>query len=673
MLRPQRLFFLLAIAAIAGCSEDAPATEPDTGLVELDADAEPDTAPPPDTELADSAVEEDAAEPIDSEAPDTFDATPDATFDTTFDGGGDVEEETVEAAVDAPDAEDAADVSDAAEVDAGPPIVCTSVTVNDVSFGSSKEVRQGYGSLQLNVVGTNLGDVTTVTLLGAPCTIVLKTATTALVTCSVAHAAPLGGALLVLANASTSGSCVDAITVTKITTNAASSSSSDTTGLGTPFKPFKSIGRGLSVADAGDTVHVLANGTSSYGSTTTVDNFVNIGTSTNPYGTPTANVKAGVTIEGDTRTGQVTRIVGTKNAGTLVFRLAGDATIKNLVIDGFRYSISANAGTVALANVSFKNAGGDALVVFGSAKATVTGPCDFDLIEGSGVNTAGTVAVTMTGCNLHNHNAHAISINGMSSLTGTGLKVYANGRDSTTAPTGYPGIWVRESGTLSLTSSDVNGNYQGGVFGEASATIELTTSRVFNNGKRVGSTTNTASSGGTRMDGVRITEGKALTIVAGQIYDNGASGIGAYESSNYTGLTLSVNGTNIQGNFFDGLRFDCDGKLVVRNAIFEDNGGNGLQLENGPTLIDLGTALVPGNNTLRRLAASTTTGTSGHALLGDFRPARISADGVIVTVSGTTLQGTMPPAAMKTGPTTSTTSGQLLYEIANSNNRVQFF
>jgi hypothetical protein len=174
------------------------------------------------------------------------------------------------------------------------------------------------------------------------------------------------------------------------------------------------------------------------------------------------------------------------------------------------------------------------------------------------------------------------------------------------------------------------------------------------------------------MDGVRVTDGKALTIVAGQIYDNGASGLGAYETAS-SALAVSVNGTNIQGNFFDGVRFDCDGKLVLRNAIVEDNGGNGLQIENTPTQVDLGTALVPGNNTLRRLSASASAGTSGAALLGDFRPARVSPDGVIITVSGTTFQGTTPAVAVRVGPTTSIVSGQLLYEIANNNNRIQFF
>jgi len=671
MLRPQTLFLLLFSAASGlsvGCSDDTEPVAPvefDGGDLDANLDTAPDTTLPdtelpdtelPDTELPDSAMAEDSA---DTELPDT---ALDADLFETFDAVSDVDDVAEAETADAP-----------ADVDAGPPVVCTSTSINDVSFGTNKEVRQGYGSLQLNVVGSNLAGITSAALGGAACTIVLKTATTALVTCSVAHGAPLGGMTLVLSNGNASGACANAITVTKIITDAASLVSSDTSGLGTPYKPFKSIGRSLSVADSGDVVTVLANGaTGSYG-VGTGDSFISIGTSTNPYGTPTANVRAGVTIEGDTRTGMVTRIIGAKNAGNLVFRLAGGATLKNLVLDGFRYSISTNAGALTLQNVSFKNAGGDALVVFGAATATVSGTCDFDAIEGSGVNTAGSASVTMTGCTLHNHSSSALLVTGTSTFAGTNLRIYSNGRDSTAAPNGFPGILVRDSGVLRLTTSDVYSNYQGGIFGENLATIELTTSKVYNNGKQVGATTKTSVSGGTRMDGVRITDGKALTIVAGQIYDNGASGIGAYESSNYTGLTVSLNGTNIQTNYFDGLRFDCDGKLTVRNAIFEDNGGNALQIENTPTLVDLGTATSMGNNTLRRLSVSTSTGPGGRALLGDFRPARIAADGVVITVSGTTLQGTTPTAAVKIGPATDINSGQLLWEIANANNRVQFF
>ena len=648
--------------AYSGCSDDAPAPvespAPDTAQEELDT-----AVVIEDTDTADDTAEIDV---LDSELD-----TGSADLDSSRDSELDTEVGPADAA-DAEVADAAGDSADAEEVEAGPPVVCTGVTVNDLLYGTSRELRQGASAIQLDITGTDLDSITTASLGSGPCTVVTRAATSAQVQCNVAHGAPLGAITLTIGNGTSTSACTDTLTITKITTNAASSAASDTTGVGTTAKPFRSIGKSLSVADTGDTVLVLANGTGSYG-TGTSDGFVAIGTSTNPYGTPTANVKAGVTIEGDTRTGMTTRIVGTRNAGVLVFRLAGDATIKNLVIDGFRYGVSANAGAVALDNVSFKNAGGDALIAFGTAKVTIAGACDYDAIDGSGVNTSGTASLTMPACTLHNHGGAALSVNGMSSVTGVGLKIYANGRDSSSAPNGFPGVVVRDSATLSLTTSDVNGNFQGGVFGEGAATIELTASRVFNNGKRVGATTNAPTLGGTRMDGVRITDGKALTIVSGEVYDNGASGVGAYESSNYTGLMVSITGTKVQGNHYDGVRFDCDGKLVMRNATLEDNSGNALQVENAPTLIDLGTALVPGNNTLRRMTASSATGSGGAALLGDFRPARISADGAIITVAGTTLQSTTPTAGVKVGPTTSIVSGQLLYEIANSNNRIQFF
>lgn len=613
----------------------------------------------------------------------TLDSTPDAPSETVEETAPDTEvvdtgidvslEDTADVVEVEPEAEVAVDVPAEAEVavDSGPPVVCTKATINDVSFGTSTQVRQGYGPVQLNVTGENLASLSSAMLGPIACTIVLNTATTALVSCDIGHGAALGAHALTLSNGAGTGACTAAITISKITVDADAASASDTTGLGTPFRPFRSIGRGLLVSGDGDTVFVDANGTGSYSVAGTGEKFVSVGTSTDPLAAAhVANVPAGVTIEGDTKASAVTRLTAAKNDPYAVFKLAGSATIKNLQIDGFRFGIIGSAGTIAISNVSIKNAGSDALVFFGAATATVSGTCDVANNTRHALLAAGTSTTTVTDCSLHNHDANAIHIRDTATVNGTTVTVYANGRDPGAGVS--PGVFVVDSGTLRLTGSEVYGNYHGGVFGQQNATIDLLTTKVFNNGKRVGNSTAAPVLGGTRYDGVRLIDGKALTIAGGQIYDNGASGVGVYETGT-SALVASLNGVNIQSNYYDGLRFDCDGRLTVRNTIFEDNAGNGVQIENSPALLDFGTATASGGNTFRRLVASTTAGAAGSALLGDFRPARLAADGIIITVSGSTFQTISPTAVTRTGPFSSVASGQLLYEIANANNRIQFF
>lgn len=621
--------------------DSATDTDLDTELV----DAGIDTA----VAVADTADEADAGE-------ETADAAGDAAFDAAADAGFDAAEADVR--------------SDAAEADVGPPVRCTAATINDVSYGTSSLVRQGYGPIQLNVVGDNLAAITSASLGPISCAIILKTATTALVSCNVAHGAALGAHALVLSNGASSGACAAAVTVTKITVDADAMTASDSAGLGTPFRPFRSIGRGLSVSGAGDVVYVDANGTGSYSVSGTGETFVPLGTSTDPLGTFTANVPSGVTIEGDTKPSAVTRITGAKNDPYAVFKLEGSATIKHLQLDGFRFGVIGSSGTIAISNVSIRNSGGDAFVFFGGTKATIDGICDVANVARHGLLAAGTSTTTVTDCAFHNHDANAILVRDTATVTATTIKVYANGKDPGAGQS--PGVLVVDGGTLRMTTSEVYGNYQGGIFGQGTATIDLLLSKVFNNGKRVGNSTAAPVLGSTRFDGVRMIDGKTLSIAGGQIYDNGASGVGVYETG-ASALSASLNGVNIQSNFYDGLRFDCDGRLTVRNTIFEDNAGNGVQIENSPALVDFGSSSTTGGNTFRRLAPSATPGVAGAALLGDFRPARLLADGVVITVGATTFQTITPAAATRTGPTSSVVSGQLLYEIANANNRIQFY
>ena len=221
--------------------------------------------------------------------------------------------------------------------------------VSSVGFtaaGSSTQVRQGAGTIEVTVDGSRLETVSAAQLAGSiTFTIASKTATRLVLNGSVPHGASIGLKALALTSSAGSVSLADAIEITKIV--AAKNSGfnpSDTTGAGTPNKPFLTLGKALSVARGGDTV------------------LLGAGTYTNEdWSLSEPNVPAGVGIEGQSSDRGAVILDGADVSGAnlkTALRFAGDGSAKNLTIRNFYQAITLNGGapnqtgTVGLENIA---------------------------------------------------------------------------------------------------------------------------------------------------------------------------------------------------------------------------------------------------------------------------------------------------------------------------------
>jgi Right handed beta helix region/Fibronectin type III domain len=207
----------------------------------------------------------------------------------------------------------------------------SSVTITD--YGSSNQVRQGAGAIEITVKGSHLETLDGAKLGSDALTIKSKQADGAVLAASITHGATLGDLTLTVTNPVGPFSAKAAVEVVKVTVAAnAALNPSDTTGKGTPNRPYRTVSKGLSVAQKGDTVLLTA------GIYTTDETWPQAATLAPP---PNANVSDGVTVEGASATDPAAVVLigpgAEQNASGLV--LAGSATIRNLSLRAFRYAI----------------------------------------------------------------------------------------------------------------------------------------------------------------------------------------------------------------------------------------------------------------------------------------------------------------------------------------------
>lgn len=329
----------------------------------------------------------------------------------------------------------------------------SSVTVNE--GGGSAQVRQGFGSVTLQVQGSNLervtafrvGDLETALLPG-------RTPTGLELQVRVPHGATLGAKRLVL---TTEGGDADllALTVTPITSGPGGS---DASGAGTPERPYRSLKRALSQSSTGDTVRLL-NGTYSAanGETWASDD----GTTVIP------NVPAGVTVEGESRAGVI--LSGPNTLATSValafsggggaraltargftagFRAGGSVSLENVAVQAVLGGggVKADGGSLRVAGSEFSG-GAVGLLLFGTVDAELVGGSAHDngtgvslsgaaklrvtggfaaYANGAGMQVSGQAEAALEGSQFHSNRATGVLANGDSVLRVSGCEFYAN-------------------------------------------------------------------------------------------------------------------------------------------------------------------------------------------------------------------------------------------------------
>lgn len=206
-------------------------------------------------------------------------------------------------------------------------------------YGNSTQVRQGGGGIEVVLQGQRLDTLTSAKLLGAfDFSISEKTPTSAKLNGTVPHGLELGTRTLLVSSGVGEAAIAEAIEITKITAvKTPQLNPNDTTGLGTPNRPFLTLTRALSAASIGDTV-LLGAGIYSAGEVWSIGSISPV----------PPNVPSGITIEGQSSDRGAVLLQGPgANSQANALSLGGSSTIRNLTISGFNSGVRLEVGTSA--------------------------------------------------------------------------------------------------------------------------------------------------------------------------------------------------------------------------------------------------------------------------------------------------------------------------------------
>jgi hypothetical protein len=210
-----------------------------------------------------------------------------------------------------------------------PPAAVPGVTDFSVEgWFPSTQVRQGEGSLYVQILGRVLGGAT-FTLGALVTTVESNTGTSIGATVQVPHGVSLGARTLQVVTPTATYTLPNALTVTAITS---SPGGDDVLGRGTTDHPFRSLTRAAAVAGPGDLVE-LRNGT--YG----------------PLGESYPVDISGFTVAGESRAG--TRLTGAIEAlGDGIQVLSGTSVLRDLTLGTFGDdAVEVQGGSLTIANV----------------------------------------------------------------------------------------------------------------------------------------------------------------------------------------------------------------------------------------------------------------------------------------------------------------------------------
>ena len=246
------------------------------------------------------------------------------------------------------------------------------------------EFRQGYGAAELELTGDNLDVVEAVTLEGLDVGILEQSRTDLKLNLSVPHGATLGAKTITLTSPYGEAN-VSALVVSPIS---AAPGGNDATGDGSSARPYRTMTKALSLAEAGDTVR-LAEGTYSSGEG---EVYPQLTTSPNPAAV-TPNVPAGVTLTGS---GAAVLVGDAGNSVALVF--AGDASVSGVELSDFGWAAVSTTGEQKLA-VSAGATAAKGLLAAGDAVVDLSGSA-FNFVRGEALELRDSARVTASSLNL---------------------------------------------------------------------------------------------------------------------------------------------------------------------------------------------------------------------------------------------------------------------------------
>ncbi len=496
-------------------------------------------------------------------------------------------------------------------------------TVSGVTVdGGGTQVRQGRDDLRVTVVGAHFGERPTAFLGSISVTVEAGSDDRTLhLRARLPHGQDRGP--LALKVRTPGGSTVrdGALDVTAITSGP---DGSDLSGDGTPTRPFRSLRAALQVSAEGDFVTLLAGRYDAEHGESWVEgpefgeripNGVNV------------TGEAGVTLSGP----------GGGDGSALDFEGAG-----------------------SLADVSMQNFGTCVGAFSATAVQVHLDGLDLEHCVVSGVSTNGAAQVTLSGGRIHGGDV-GIRAQGQASLTLEGTHIdhnelglllgdQARAALSLTeidhhdgAALGGVGVIISGSATLTADKSTIHDNRARGVLLRGAGQAKLDKSLISGNGVTW-----------EESAGIYLEDSSSLVLKSSEVSGNGLAGISVGGTAN----TVTLSNNLIQANRNGVLFAPAGGALKMRDNTVKDNADAGIYIGGAASVLDLGDAAESGRNVVSG---------NGGCALEDQRPPRALADGPVVTLNGTSLNGTTyqtPFLAM--GPFN--TSGVLC--ITGTNNRV---
>jgi hypothetical protein len=313
--------------------------------------------------------------------------------------------------------------------------------INEVAVqgnGGSTQIRQGAGTITVGVAGRGLKDISSATLGTLSGTVVTNNARAAALTFTIPSSAALGAQTLTLETPLGVVEQKEVLTITEIT---ASNAGDDTTGKGTPDKPFKTMNFAVGQAGSGDTVKLL-DGT-----------YNQANGEVFPFTFPSG---VALTLEGESETETIIEETDSLNLGCLVIANNEIAISKMTVID-------CNSG-IEVRGTSVVNISNVILTENATGLAVIND----------------TARVKMENSTAENNRFNGILVSGDSRLEVRGGSISGNGTNAIDNSLAN-GVTVRSNATLRLDGVTLDSNFGAGLDIRTSGAVEVFNSEITGN------------------------------------------------------------------------------------------------------------------------------------------------------------------------------------------------
>lgn len=312
----------------------------------------------------------------------------------------------------------------------------------------SGEVRQGHGAAVLVLQGAHFDRVASFELDGVPLVVAPgRSDAEVRLQVHVGHGSALGPRTL--RTVSTGYGAAERAAVLTVTPITSGPAGDDATGRGTDDAPFRTLGRALAVARAGDLV-ALQDGRYE-AATGEAWPFQHWDATFAPVPLPSPNVPDGVTVRGASRDGVVLAGAFLLGDASVALAFAGSGRVERLTLEGFATAVVASSGSVVVEDVTLLG-NSEGVVVLGDADVELARA----FVQGSfhdAVHAMGNARVRMTDV-LLDANLWGVTASGTARLDLDLVWIASSGLD---------GLRVRHGASAVLRATTVEGSALAGV------------------------------------------------------------------------------------------------------------------------------------------------------------------------------------------------------------------